>query len=149
MRRVVISDLDNTIANGWHRAHHLVAGERRWEDWLAECEKDTPNMCVINLLRAMQAAGNEIWIFTSRGEETREVTERWLEINGVPYEILEMRPIGEREDDLIIKKCWLHKHAPTAEDKKAIQFVLEDRTRVVKMWRELGLRCFQVEENNF
>ena len=30
-----------------------------------------------------------------------------------------------------------------------ILFVLDDRSQVVKMWRELGLTCLQVADGNF
>ena len=35
------------------------------------------------------------------------------------------------------------------KDKYQIDFVLEDRNSVVKMWREIGLVCFQVAETNY
>jgi hypothetical protein len=35
------------------------------------------------------------------------------------------------------------------EPKHNVWFVLDDRNSVVKMWREIGLTCLQVEEGNY
>ena len=46
-----------------------------------------------------------------------------------------------------LKKSWLLKYYPDYKNK--IFCVLDDRDRVVKMWRDLGLTCFQVAQGNF
>ena len=35
------------------------------------------------------------------------------------------------------------------EDKKRLVAVFDDRTKLVKMWRSLGVACFQVAEGDF
>ena len=52
----------------------------------------------------------------------------------------DFRPDNEAKKDL---------YEEYIKDKFEIEFVLDDRDRVVKMWRELGLRVLQVEEGDF
>ena len=45
-----------------------------------------------------------------------------------------------------LKKRWLDQLFTNTED---ILCVFDDRDKVVKMWRDSGLTCFQVAEGNF
>ena len=57
-----------------------------------------------------------------------------------------MRRTKDYRSDDIVKKEML-------DEMRAIGYnptlVFDDRDRVVKMWRENGLRCFQVAEGDF
>ena len=53
---------------------------------------------------------------------------------------------GNRLDDKIVKECLYRTHV---EPRFNVKFVLDDRNRVVDMWRSLGLKCLQVAEGNF
>ena len=62
-----------------------------------------------------------------------------------------MRPTGHpfkwMPDDKL-KQQWLDTLFP-GDKKNDIVCVFDDRYKVVKMWRENGLDCFQVAEGNF
>lgn len=58
---------------------------------------------------------------------------------------LYMRPEGDKRKDSIIKYEILQ----NLIKENFIAYVLDDRNQVVKMWREAGLRCLQVQEGNF
>jgi phosphoglycolate phosphatase-like HAD superfamily hydrolase len=60
-----------------------------------------------------------------------------------------MRAKGDYRPDYEIKKEVLFKLFPTPQDRSKILGVFEDRDQVVKMYRDLGLRVFQVAEGNF
>lgn len=140
---IVLVDLDGTLADGEHRLHHIRQIPRDWDGFYAECHLDTPHQEVIDLVNAMSAQ-YVIIILTARREETREVTEQWLEVHEVTYNAMIMRPEGHHEDDTtwkisIGKLFGLHN----------IAFVLEDRNRVVEAWRAAGIRCLHVAEGDF
>jgi hypothetical protein len=57
-----------------------------------------------------------------------------------------MRPEGNMEKDAIIKERLFRQHI---EGKFCVEFVIDDRDQVVRMWRDLGLRCLQVADGDF
>jgi len=146
VKTLVVVDLDGTIADGSHRLHHLYPKEERnWDKFYAECSLDTPHEDVIDLVRALKTYGLTIVILTGRREETRSETLHWLDHNGVPYDILMMRPKGHRVDD--------HKWKPEVLEllggPDSIMMVIEDRNRIVTTLREKGYRVLQVADGNF
>ena len=57
-----------------------------------------------------------------------------------------MRPDNDTREDFIVKKELLDKHiTPFYSPIVAI----DDRSQVVKMWRDNGVNCWQVAEGNF
>lgn len=74
------------------------------------------------------------------------MTEKWLLDNNVMYHKLHMRKTGDGRKDSIIKEEIFWEHI---EPKYNVIGVFEDRSRVVDMWRSLGLKTFQVEYGNF
>ena len=50
-----------------------------------------------------------------------------------------------RKDSIIKKEIFENEINP----KYNVLFVYDDRNQVVKTWRELGVKVFQVEEGNF
>lgn len=79
-----------------------------------------------------------------RSEEHRTETVQWLKKERVKYHELRLRPDGDRRSDVTVKREML-----TGIDKGNILFVVEDRTRVVQMWREEGLVCLQCAPGEF
>jgi hypothetical protein len=68
-------------------------------------------------------------------------------MHGIYFDEIFMRPEGNNEKDSVIKKRLFEQHI---RGKYYVDFVLDDRDQVVKMWRhELGLPCLQVAEGNF
>lgn len=57
-----------------------------------------------------------------------------------------MRPEGDKRKDSIVKAELFDKHI---KDNYAVDFVLDDRNQVVKMWRDMGLKCLQVAPGEF
>ena len=107
--------------------------------------------------------GYEILIFSGRNDRMWERTVEWLEWNDVPYDLLVMRPdkfqgrtwpVAEYNPatpdmrfmpDEILKKKMLD----TFVDINDVFLVVDDRDKVVKMWRDLGLNTFQVAPGDF
>jgi hypothetical protein len=89
--KIIIADLDGTIALIEHRRHWLDAerhpdltSDERWRTFFAECHGDLPNWPVIWTLQALHMTGHYIHVFSGRSDEVREETVDWLEAFNVP-----------------------------------------------------------------
>lgn len=149
MKEIIIFDLDGTLALIDHR-RHFVECEREKQDWDAfyeACDKDAPNMPVIDILNWLPDRGTfgmKIIILSGRSDKVREKTETWLRWNRVRYDGLRMRPEGDFTSDDVLKKRWAEEIGVAR-----IKMVFDDRDKVVKMWRSLGITCLQVAEGDF
>ena len=154
MKPLYIFDLDGTIALIEHRRDVILDKEdkHRWERFYQLCDKDSPNLPVIQTMEQLRQAGADVWLFSGRSAEVREKTVRWLaeHTSFMTFdldEILVMRDIGDTTPDDVLKKQWLDNML--IDDRKRLVAVFDDRDRVVKMWRDNGVMCFQVAEGNF
>lgn len=107
----------------------------------------------VDLLLALTwRVGKENILFvTGRKEEHREPTANWLYekvfyTSYFPTHTLFMRKNGDFRPDWTIKK---EIYESQIKDKYNVFGVFEDRTRVVKMWRDLGLPCYQVCDGDY
>ena len=107
--------------------------------------------------------GFNIVIFSGRNDRGFFATRDWLKIHNVPFDLLVMRPDKFKADswpiadgnpatpdmrympDEILKKAMLD----TFVDINDVFLVVDDRDKVVKMWRDLGLNTFQVAPGDF
>jgi len=173
MKKTVIFDLDGTLAIIEKR--RLKAGSASGTnptpdnmDWdvffdAENIKLDEPNEPVIKMAQMFAKEGYKIVIFSGRNDRSFYTTEEWLEKYKVPYDLLVLRPDKFKEDswpiaegnsatkemrympDEILKKKMLD----TFVDIDDVFLVVDDRDKVVKMWRELGLNTFQVAPGNF
>jgi hypothetical protein len=126
-----------------------------WKAFYEACDLDTPIATVIELWNNAISLGmmrnNQIW--SGRCESVREKTVIWLQKNLLCFESeqLKMRPIGDSTPDDILKERWLNERCadlieaqmqgrfPVIHD---IEFVFDDRPKVVRMWRRRGIFVF-------
>ena len=94
----------------------------------------------------MKSAGFNVGIFSGRDSISSKETEAWLHQNGIWPDFIKMRPQGTFTPDDVLKKGWLDE---LIEEGHEIMCVYDDRDKVVKMWRDNGINCFQVAEGNF
>lgn len=141
-----IVDVDNTIADTGHRIHYITNGHKDWDKWHSTAHNDEPINEIVGILDMANHAGIKIVLCTGRDEKCRQDTIDWLNKHEIPYDALYMRKLNDRRDDDIIKFELLEK---IYEDGYEPILVLEDRSRVVRMWRSAGLRCLQVAEGDF
>jgi len=139
----LLVDVDNTLALMCDRG--VYEHERAHED---TCDDDVAAVVRGLVTLSQRVPGNElrVIILSGRFETHREVTEDWLEHHDVPYDALLMRADGDRRpDDVVKQEIYERVIAPH----HTVWLVLDDRNRVVAMWRRLGLRCLQVREGDF
>lgn len=145
VRRAIIFDIDGTLADCSHRQVHLLKEPKDWPAFNATMAMDTCNDWCRDLLEAMSWT-HSIFLVTGREECFREETEAWLKNNGISHNGLFMRAVKDyRQDPVIKRELYEQFIKPT----HAVDFIVEDRARVVKMWREIGLVCLQCAEGNF
>ena len=162
--KAVIFDLDGTLANIDERRKLATK-----EDGKINFNKlfyppyiklDEPVWPVINLLKLYLKEEYKVIIFSGRSDRTRRETEKWLNqhVDIQPHFIssslmihshavyLRMREEGDHTPDEELKEKWF---SEINKNRLSIECVFDDRDKVVKMWRSLGLTCFQVAEGNF
>lgn len=145
MSRIVLCDLDGTLADVEHRVHHIKGDNNDWDAFYAACGSDTPIEPVIELVRALHGAGHQIHILSGRREDVRAITEAWLARHAVPYQRLVMRPVADLSHDDALKRRWVEADYVLDD----VLLAIEDRNMVVAMYRALGLICLQMADGDF
>jgi predicted kinase len=132
-------DVDGTLA-----LMSTAKGGRSPFEWHRVGE-DAPNPAVVDLVRALASAA-AIVVMSGRDESCRDLTEKWLTANGVPYQALFMRLAGDVRKDAIVKRELFEAQVAP---RWAVRGVIDDRRQVVEMWRGIGLMCAQVAPGDF
>ena len=149
----VIFDIDGTLADIEHRRHFVSGKKKDFNAFNSAMSDDVLNVPVVELHKMCHNAGYQIIYCTGRMEKDRHVTIKflkklWITDNFMP-EHLFMRTNNRRSDpDSVIKQDMLDELLKTL-DKENILFTVDDRQKVVDMWRNNGLTCLQVAEGNF
>jgi hypothetical protein len=99
---------------------------------------------MVRLCNLLYAAGLRIVLCSGRNEKNRPETIDWLAQQRVQYHELLLRKDGDYRPDSVVKREILE-----TMDKSKILFVVEDRSRVVEMWRSEGLVCLQCAPGEF
>ncbi len=147
---IVIFDLDGTLALIDHR-RPLVTCDKKDRDWGAfyeACVDDEPNEPVIAMFKALRAQGHEMWIFSGRSDVVQIETKLWLNSYGIKFDRLVMREEGDNTPDEELKKEWFHRNIGGYGFYELL-CVFDDRQKVVNMWRDIGVTCFQVAPGDF
>jgi predicted kinase len=134
---VVICDLDGTLA---------LADGKRGPYEHEKCARDKVNYPIRHLIWAMFSQGMGIVYMTGREETHRQPTLDFLTANHCPPGEVVMRPTRDNRKDAIVKAELFNEYV---NGKYNVEFVLDDRDQVVKMWREMGLTCLQVDYGAF
>ncbi len=88
----------------------------------------------------------KILVVSGRKAECRAETESWLRANYIQPDEIYMRADGDGRPDSIVKYEILRdKIAPHYD----VEGVFDDRNSVVNMWRNVGIKCFQVQPGDF
>lgn len=125
-----IYDLDGTLA---------IRGDRGPYDW-DRVGEDTVNEAVAHI--AWNRNGEDHLIVVSgRSDVCEKDTCMWLYDNSLKPTLLLMRKHGDTRCDTIVKEEMYNEHI---KDKYNVRFVVDDRPKVCRMWRRLGLPVLQV-----
>lgn len=142
--QVAIFDIDGTLADTGHRAHFLAHKPKDYVAFYAAMVDDEPREAVCALLRAV-AKDYRIVLCTGRPDSYRRETQTWLMDNFLPFQQVYMRDHTDHRDDAVVKREMLGHIRTWATP----IFAIDDRAKVVAMWRAEGLTCFQCAEGDF
>ena len=151
MKNTIIFDLDGTLALIDKRRELSTKSNGKIDfDKLHDpslIKHDKPNWPVIKMAQLFAEQEFKIVIFSGRSDKTATATLSWLSQSKVPFNKLVMRPHKTKNfvPDDILKKDMLDKYV----DIDDVFLVVDDRDKVVKMWRDLGLTVFQVADGDF
>lgn len=135
LTKCYIFDIDGTLAHADNR------GIYDYE----KVNTDRLNQYVKYILDIL-SKDHEIIICSGRDDACLEQTKEWLDNHGIKYSHIFMRKTGDKRKDCIIKKEIFEENI---KGKYQVMGVFDDRNQVVNMWREEGLKVFQVAEGDF
>jgi predicted kinase len=108
---------------------------------------DIPNTNVIDLVKAYcETYDCELVVITGRDESCRKATLEWLDKHYLYPNLLLMRKEGDYSKG---DECKKKLYEENIKDKYNVDLVFEDSSKVVKMYRDLGLTVLQPNEGKF
>lgn len=134
--KVVVVDIDGTVA---HRSNRDIYD-------YSKVISDAPDPVVIEVVASLWKAGHKVVFVSGREDYCFDDTYKWLMSNCPPFIKLYLRKTGDFRSDEIVKKEIYENHI---KDNFDVLCVIDDRQRVVDMWRSLGLKCLQVDKGDF
>ena len=142
--KAVVVDLDGTLADIEHRRRFITGPKKDWKAFHEACVDDPPNDWCVSLVKSLRAAGHPIELVSGRSQEVEAQTRDWLarvfgDLTGIRLVLLRGR--GNMIKDTELKRQWLKRFG-----KERVLMAVDDRKRVVDMWREEGVVCLQCDD---
>jgi hypothetical protein len=131
--KAAIFDLDGTLA--------LLTTRKPYGEEQARCIEDSCREPLAEIARAFDTLGWAILLVSGRFGTYRHETMTWLKENNIPWDSLYMRePNDQRKDDIVKEEIYNENIEPYYD----VQIVFDDRPKVWRMWKRLGLFCAYV-----
>ena len=141
----VVFDLDGTLADTSSRLHFVTVQPKNYEAFHQASVTAKAIAVIQPVYWGLRRQFIPIEIWTGRPAKYEVITRNWLSLWGFTgYRRLRMRPEGDNRPDVELKKEWLDWCGLNKP-----MLVFEDRTRVVDMYRENGVPCFQVKKGDY
>ena len=157
----IICDIDGTLMNVEARRKLAVSQKRdsdkvmNWDVFLDPQNMfmlDEQQLDVVMVIKALCNVYNNIIFTSARNERHRDVTLKQIQgclgdsIENGKEIYLFLRADDDFSPDDIVKKELLE---DIKQQGLKPTLAFDDRDQVVKMWRGLGIECFQVREGDF
>jgi hypothetical protein len=123
-------DIDGTLA---------INNTRNPFEW-HRVDEDDLNSAVAALVEKL-GRDTKIIVLSGRSSVCHDLTISWLKKHGIGYHDLFMRSADDSRADDILKSELYYLHV---RGKYNVLGVIDDRPKVCRMWRDLGLNVFQV-----
>jgi len=146
MTKVIVFDIDGTLANIEHRRSFVATKPKNWRAFTAGIPNDTPHEDIVWLARFFALQKHSVLLCSGRGEEQRDVTKKQMDRFGVYYDKLFMRPVDDHRQDSIVK-VELLQQIRSEFGNPWLWF--DDRQQVVDAIRAEGVRVLQVCAGDF
>ena len=138
-----IFDIDGTLADCNHRVHHLQGETKNWQAFNAAMADDSPIESTITVMNAL-SHNFAILLLTGRSEETRAVTEAWLERHGIEADCLLMRGADDFRKDWEMKADFVSEIVRKFD----VHGAFDDSEGVLDMLNRFGIRTFDCSQTN-
>lgn len=149
-QHAIIVDLDGTLYDARERQQkHLLSGKKDFDAFHRDAKDDPPNWWCLQLVQAMRDQGFFPLFVSGRDDAHRAETEEWLKLQLLvePWEYrLIMRATGDYTADDVLKEKF---YRDLIDPYYSVLFCVDDRRRVVDMWRRIGLTCLHCAEGDF
>lgn len=133
----IIFDIDGTIAH--------MQGKRGTFDW-GKVDRDEVDHRMKIMMNSFFYQGMKVILITGRDGISYNLTKEWLDFNNFKYHHLYTKPENDFRKDTITKTEIFNNHI---KDKYNVYCAFDDRDQAVKMWRGLGIKCYQVADGTF
>jgi len=136
-KKVVIVDMDGTLADiSWRKPH---------ASWLIPSDPVRHGVAttVYNLYHSKYQKAYVCIVSGRQLDAAGQLTIDWLAKHDIPYDRIFMRNRGDYRDDTIVKKEILDKIGP-----ERVSFAIDDRPKVIRMWRENGIKTYDVGDGH-
>lgn len=140
---IYLVDIDGTVAK-----KRQGEGTRGWHEY-ERVGEDLPNPGVITMIEDLRRGGLGMVFMSGRKEHCRPQTRDWLQRYIGDWTLaspLHMRADGDNRSDDIVKHELFHAHI---QGNYEVRAAIDDRDRVVAMWRAIGLTVAQIDFGNF
>lgn len=146
MNKVIVFDIDGTLANMEHRRQYVATKPKNWKAFNAGIPQDTPHEEIVFLAKTFADQGHTILLCSGRGEDQRQVSVEQMDRFGVKFAKLFMRKAGDHRQDNVVKVELLQ----DIREQFGEPFLwFDDRKQVVDAIRAEGVKVLQVEPGDF
>ena len=142
MKKIILCDIDGTIANNDHRQHFLQ-GKKDWDGFFSELINDEPIIRIIKKINAYHDEGKNIIFLTGRPERFRYSTTLWLKENFEFEFKLLMRKDSDYRNKLEVKEEIFNENFSSND----IECIFDNDKDLIKMWNEKGIKTVFVSQN--
>ena len=131
--KCILVDIDGTLAH--------MNGKRGAFEWDKVGVDDCDEMVKMVVNAVSDWADVKMIVLSGRDGVCRPETEKWLKDNTIVYDELIMREAGDQRKDTIVKEEIFWRDIADSYD---VQFVIDDRPSVVRLWQSIGVKTFAV-----
>lgn len=141
MNKIVLCDIDGTVANNDHR-QNLLKEFKDWDLFFSKLDQDEPIEKIIKIVNEYSEQGFVIYFLTGRPERYELKTRQWLE-KFFKFQInLIMRKDGDMRDKLLIKYELFSDNFQSEE----ILVCIENDLKLCELWESLDLAVINVND---
>ena len=141
----VVVDMDGVVSDASKRQHFLRGGRRDWDGFFGACGEDTPIEEVARLL-GLLAPELQVVLLTARPTSVQPQTLEWLARHRLRWDLLVMRPDGDRIPSEVYKRRSVHQLRKRGFD---LQLAFEDDKVNRQMLIDEGIPCVYIHSGYY
>lgn len=148
MSRVVVFDIDGTLADNDHRRYFIKGEQKDWKVYNLYMKYDGLHEDVASILWSLHDSGDTVVLCTGREITFRPTTWMWLEEMRLAHKVSDVyfRPAKDYRPDSVVKVELLRE---IEKDYGRPYLWFDDRKQVVDALRAEGIRVLQVAPGDF